>query len=236
MVVTQELNDILKRGCKENFSSEREFREKIVSRLLESLGWTAPGDINYEVSIPAGTVTLKIDYVVGSGSKRFAMEIKKPDVSIDRESAPWVQLKSYMKLDDTLNYGILYNGKKMHLFKRGNGSPYLSWECGKTSPIFQYISKDIDPIAIGYTSLMLKRDSKILGGILLCDFVLIIIFGVLSSYLKSYFLMAITVVCTFILLILIILLLIYLVEYKLTKMKESQLIKDLRVVETITGK
>ena len=137
-----ELSIVLDRGCKEHFSSEREFRERVVSRMLDLLGWSSQGEVRYEEEIQAGTVALRVDYIVGDAKRKFALEVKRPEVSVSAGSPARLQLRSYLKLDESINFGVLYNGKEMHLFTRDSELPLLSWSCGKTNPILFYISKD----------------------------------------------------------------------------------------------
>lgn len=59
------LQDILKSGYNDNFSSEREFRERVVIKLLESLCWIGKNDLVFEYPIQVGTQTVKVDYPVG---------------------------------------------------------------------------------------------------------------------------------------------------------------------------
>jgi hypothetical protein len=60
------LQDILKSGYNDNFSSEREFRERVVIKLLESLCWISKNDLVFEYPFQVGTQTVRVDYPVGT--------------------------------------------------------------------------------------------------------------------------------------------------------------------------
>jgi len=152
LAVTTETLAVLTKGSTEVFGSEREFREKVVSRLLESLGWNSTGDIQYEVPIQAGTDSLKIDYVVGSDSK-FALETKKPGINISPGSSAWLQIVSFLRLDPTLLYGVLYNGKELHILDSHGQEPLVSWYPGKNTAILDLLKKEYFPVLLQHYSM-----------------------------------------------------------------------------------
>lgn len=147
MVISDETLEVIKKGSTSVFGSEREFREKVVSRLLESLGWNSIGDIQYETSIKAGTVVLRVDYVVGSDSQ-FALETKKPGVNISPGSSAWNQIVSYLRLDPTLLFGVLYNGRELHILDSHGQEPLVSWSHGKSTDMFDLLSKEYFPAVL----------------------------------------------------------------------------------------
>ncbi|QRF74635.1 hypothetical protein Thermo_00120 [Thermoplasmatales archaeon] len=159
MAVSAETIEVLTKGSTTVFGSEREFREKVVSRLLESLGWNSAGDTQYEVPIQAGTIVLKVDYVVGSNNK-FAMETKKPGIDISPGSSAWNQIVSYLRLDPTLLYGVLYNGKDLHILDSHRQEPLVSWSLGKSPGMFDLLKKEYFP-----ELLQLYTSSNISGSI-----------------------------------------------------------------------
>lgn len=134
-------DDLLKKGCNESFSSEREFREKVVIKLLECLGWEENEEVKIEFPISTGQTTLRVDYLVGDGVRKFALEIKTPDVSIGAGTNPRIQILSYLNLLKSVRYGVLYNGKKMLIFKKGIDDPLITWSCGDPVSSITYLSK-----------------------------------------------------------------------------------------------
>jgi hypothetical protein len=133
--------DLLKKGCSESFTSEREFREKVVIRLLEYLGWDEIYDVKIEFPISTGQSTLRVDYLVGDQTNKFALEIKTPDISIDAGTKPRLQILSYLNLLKGVRYGVLYNGKKMLIFMKGVEEPIITWNCGDPPLSVTYLSK-----------------------------------------------------------------------------------------------
>lgn len=132
---------ILKKGCNESFSSEREFREKVVIKLLECLGWEENEEVRIEFPISTGETTLRVDYLVGDGVRKFALEIKTPDVSIGTGTNPRTQILSYLNLLKGVRYGVLYNGKEMLIFKKDIDEPLITWSCGDPVSSITYLSK-----------------------------------------------------------------------------------------------
>ena len=179
---SSELSTILRKGCKEAFSSEREFRERVVSRMLDLLGWNLPGEIRYEETIPTGTIDLRVDYIVADAHRKFALEVKMPGVSVSEGSPARLQLRSYLRLDESINFGVLYNGKEMHLFTRDKESPVLSWSCGKSNSILVYISKGIHTEKARQKSQSLKWFAKFFGYLAVGSIVFPVLFGVVAFY------------------------------------------------------
>jgi len=137
--------ELLKRGCNESFNSEREFREKIVIKLLECLGYEGKYDVRIEFPISAGNTTLRVDYLVGDEYKKFALEVKTPTVSIGVNSDHRNQILSYLNLLKDVKYGVLYNGKKLLIFKKGLEEPIITWSCGDPVLCITYLSKTSYP-------------------------------------------------------------------------------------------
>ena len=65
------LENVVLEGARTQIMSEREFRERIVIKLLETLGWSGQNDIQFEYNINVGTSTIRADYLVGSSNKRL---------------------------------------------------------------------------------------------------------------------------------------------------------------------
>lgn len=233
-----ELSIVLDRGCKEHFSSEREFRERVVSRMLDLLGWSSQGEVRYEEEIQAGTVALRVDYIVGDAKRKFALEVKRPEVSVSAGSPARLQLRSYLKLDESINFGVLYNGKEMHLFTRDSELPLLSWSCGKTNPILFYISKDVytEKALPDLQSLKLFRKFSIYLAVLSIGFGLFFsnaaiyystltnLFTILSTVLGGIFLISLFAIAY------------YHLKYTSRKRKELMVSKRIGDMEKITGK
>ena len=133
--------ELIKRACRESFTSEREFREKIVIKLLEYLGWQENNEVKIEFPIPIGQSSLRVDYLVGDHRGKFAMEVKTPDTSIEVGTNPRTQIVSYLNLLKNVRYGVLYNGVKMLVFKKGIDDPIITWGCGDQISILTYLSK-----------------------------------------------------------------------------------------------
>ena len=132
--------ELIKRACSESFTSEREFREKIVIKLLEYLGWKDNNEVKIEFPIPIGQSTLRVDYLVGDHRGKFALEVKTPDTSIEVGTNPRTQIVSYLNLLKNVRYGVLYNGVKMLIFKKGIDDPIITWGCGDQIAILTYLS------------------------------------------------------------------------------------------------
>lgn len=195
MKVNNSLEGIISKGCQSDFDTEREFRERVVSRLLETLGWTSSGDTHYEVEISAGTVKLRVDYVIDANVSKFALEVKKPDVNISEGSDSWVQIQSYLKLSEELDYGVLYNGRQLYIFRNGMVDPVIEWHCSKNIEAFQYLNKMSFPMRLNAltglsTPKILKFSNKIdklkvrllwLKYGLLVDFIVIMVISVVSG-------------------------------------------------------
>lgn len=156
MGVNSEAFEVIKSGSNGKFNSEREFRERVISRLLESLGWNLERDVQYEYAIPVATTTLRVDYLVGN-SQPFALEAKQPNVDISLGSGPWSQILDYLRLDRSIKYGVLYNGKSLHILRNGMERPLVSWVSKTNVSAFEYLSKssypsllDLEVALVGY--------------------------------------------------------------------------------------
>ena len=136
---------LIKSACTESFTSEREFREKIVIKLLEYLGWQENSEVKIEFPINIGHSTLRVDYLVGDHRGKFALEVKTPDTSIEANSSARTQIMSYLNLLKNVRYGVLYNGVKILIFKKGIDDPIITWGCGDQIAILTYLSKTSFP-------------------------------------------------------------------------------------------
>ena len=137
--------ELIKRACNESFTSEREFREKIVIKFLEYLGWQENNEVKIEFPIPIGQSSLRVDYLVGDHRGKFALEVKAPDTSIEEGTNPRTQIVSYLNLLKNVRYGVLYNGVKMLIFKKGIDDPIITWSCGDQIATLTYLSKTSFP-------------------------------------------------------------------------------------------
>lgn len=141
------LENVISEGTKTKITGEREFRERIVIRLLEALGWTETGDIQFEYPIKIGVGSKKADYLVGKSAK-FILEIKSPKVPILENDDNCIQTISYLKLVDQASYAALYNGKKLIIFQKGSNKPVYIWDSsGDISP-FKALGKDNFPLSL----------------------------------------------------------------------------------------
>lgn len=159
MGVGYEAIEVIKKGFNSNFSSEREFRERVIGRLLEYLGWNSDGDVQYEYAIPIATTTLRVDYLVGH-SQPFALEAKQPNVDISPGSSPWNQILDYLKLDKTIRYGVLYNGKALYIMRGGMERPLVSWISQYDFSAFEYLKKSSYPSLLDLEVFLGNTDIK----------------------------------------------------------------------------
>ena len=142
------LEHVVLEGARTQIMSEREFRERIVIKLLEALGWSGQDDIQFEYNINVGTSTIRADYLVGSSNKRLILEVKSPRVPITANDGNSKQTISYLKLIDEALYAILYNGKKMIIFQKGSDTPVYIWDPAKDFSIFRSLRKENFPFLL----------------------------------------------------------------------------------------
>ncbi len=150
MTPSDNLSAVIIEGFNGKFSSEREFRERIVIKLLESLGWTDVNDLVFEYPIKVGTQTVRVDYLVGTGSNRFILEVKSPKISISKGDMSCSQIMSYLKLVDDVNYGALYNGRILLIFTKGSNDPIMVWNGKNDISAFHYLSKPTFPWGLNF--------------------------------------------------------------------------------------
>jgi hypothetical protein len=136
-------------GCKSDNLNESAFKQNIVISLLNSLGWEQHDrDIEYEIKM--GTTKHKIDYVLKKDNNPvLILEIKSPRNEIENNKDYQDELLSYMKQLD-VDYGILYNGKKVLFFKKSENKkteekPIYTWKCDNSIKIFEYLKKENFP-------------------------------------------------------------------------------------------
>lgn len=141
------LENVVLEGIRTKITGEREFRERIVIKLLEALGWTETGDIQFEFPIKIGVGSKKADYLVGKDDK-FILEIKSPKVSIVNNDDNCIQTISYLKLVDQASYAALYNGKKLIIFQKGSNNPTFIWEANDDISPFKALGKDNFPLSL----------------------------------------------------------------------------------------
>ncbi len=134
----QKLEKIIEKGCEINDVSEAVFRERIVSKLLEALGYDLDKDVEYEVERSIGSNnSIKMDYVINSGKEYFVLDAKAPGKSMEDS---YDQIISYIRVS-RINYGILYNGKKLLVFHKESDDPIYMWICGYSNEIFESLKK-----------------------------------------------------------------------------------------------
>lgn len=126
--MTPEISEILERGYTKTFKTEQLFRSLVVDRLIEAPGWDLYEDVEPEAAIPAGSTTLKVDYVVGSNSFKFAIEAKRPSANIMNDSKLQQQLSSYLRISREVDYGLLYNGKVMLFMGKESETAITIWK------------------------------------------------------------------------------------------------------------
>lgn len=142
------LEKVILEGTRTQITGEREFRERIVIRLLEALGWTEPGDIQFEYPIKIGVGSKKADYLVGKNAK-FIFEIKSPKVTIEVNDDNCIQAISYLKLVDQASYAALYNGKKLIIFQKVPDKPIVYiWNSNPDISPFKVLEKDNFPLSL----------------------------------------------------------------------------------------
>lgn len=141
------LEKVILEGTRTQITGEREFRERIVIKLLEALGWTETGDIQFEYPIKIGVGSKKADYLVGKSAK-FILEIKSPKVSILENDDNCIQAVSYLKLVDQASYAALYNGKKLIIFQKGSNKPTYVWDSNHDISPFKVLGKDYFPLSL----------------------------------------------------------------------------------------
>ena len=142
----KDLQRIIENGCTHEFRNESELRENVVSELLKSLGWDPFTEVSHEVIVQVGTQPLKMDYLVGTKEKKFAIETKRSIVNILENNSAYQQLTSYMKLiREPVDYGFIYNGKNFLIFRKNDEKPVLEWRCGDPISIIQAFSKENFP-------------------------------------------------------------------------------------------
>lgn len=144
----------IKRGCLTDDISEDTLRERVITRLIEALGYDVDKEVEYEKSIRIGSNnSIRMDYVIGAGKKRFVLEAKSPKEDIDDYKE---QLLSYIRVS-LIDYGILYNGKRLLLLNKDLDDPVYEWRCGYNSDIFGALRKEVFPKEL---DLILKKEGR----------------------------------------------------------------------------
>lgn len=139
------ITDILNNGATKSFKTEQIFRSFVVDRLLEALGWDIYEDVDPEATIPAGSTTIKVDYIVGSNGSKFALEAKRPGTDIVNNTRLHQQLSSYLRLSRDVDYGLLFNGTSMLIMGKESDRPSLIWKEGDRPKNVLFFSKDTFP-------------------------------------------------------------------------------------------
>ena len=142
------LENVVLEGARAQNMSERAFRERIVIKLLENLGWTEQDDIQFEHVIDVGTSKIRADYLIGFPNNRFILEVKSPGVPISEHDGNSRQTLSYLKLINEALYAVLYNGKKMIIFQKGSDTPIYIWDPRKDLSIFTSLRKENFPFLL----------------------------------------------------------------------------------------
>ncbi len=141
-----DLQRIIENGCKHDFRDERELREKVVSELLKSLGWDPFTEVSHEAIVQVGTQHLKMDYLVGTKERKFVIDTKRSTLNIVDNNNAYQQLISYMKLTkEPVDYGFIYNGKNLLVFRKSDEQPVLEWKCGDDISVIKAFAKENFP-------------------------------------------------------------------------------------------
>lgn len=140
-----EIEEILKNGYEKRFKTEQIFRSLVVDRLIERLGWDLYEDVDQEAEIPAGSTTLRADYIVGANSHKFAIEVKNPSVDIVNNRRLHQQLSAYLRLSREVEFGLLYNGKNMLFMDQNSENPVPIWHAGDSVKNIVLFSKGSFP-------------------------------------------------------------------------------------------
>ncbi len=138
----EKVKKYVKMGCQKSGIGESAFRELVVIKLLEAMGWD-DDEITIEEKIPFGTRGGKADYVLRKGNTIIVIEAKPPSQPIEQY---YGELTSYMKQLEA-QFGFIYNGRKLALFNRSleggwDSSPSYFWECGTDIDIFEALSEE----------------------------------------------------------------------------------------------
>jgi len=154
------LEQLIYKGANTDIDSEERFKQVIVTKLIEALGYNLSNknEVGIEYKVPIGTGSngsKKLDYAIKNGEDKFALEIKSPKEEIEGNMKFYEQIYSYYRILN-YKYGVLYNGKKLIVFKDVSGesnkvSPVYIWKYAENYQditIFESLSKDNFPSAL----------------------------------------------------------------------------------------
>jgi len=143
------LKQIIDNAANIDIESEERFKQVIVTKLIEALGYDLSNkdEVCIECPVYESKDSQKADYVIKNSENKFVLEIKSPTEEIEGNQKYYDQIDLYYMLL-RCKYGILYNGKKLLVFKasdKNDGrSPVYIWNYEKDYPditIFESLSK-----------------------------------------------------------------------------------------------
>ena len=116
-------------GATLDIRSERRFSQVVVVKLLDAMGYnlTNEDEVGIEVPMQVGHETKYADYKVYNGGSCFILDAKSPAVEIEGDTHAYDQVHAYYRVLHC-RYGVLYNGKKLILFKEDSNRPVYIWQ------------------------------------------------------------------------------------------------------------
>lgn len=149
---SEKLNREVKNGATLDIRTERRFSQVVVVKLLEAMGYdlTNEDEVGIEVQIQVGHETKYADYKVSNGGSCFILDAKSPIVEIEEDTHAYDQVHSYYRILHC-KYGVLYNGKKLILFREDSNKPMFIWRYGQDHEdlsVFQALCKENFPGAL----------------------------------------------------------------------------------------
>ena len=123
-----------------------------VVKLLEAMNYDLKNENEVEIDAPVqiGHKEVFADYKISANGDFFVLEAKAPTVEIEDKPDMYNQIHSYYRVLHC-KYGVLYNGKKLILFKEDTNKPVYIWRFEKDKDdlsVFEALSKDNFPGAL----------------------------------------------------------------------------------------
>jgi len=133
----EKIEEIVNKGC-EMEGGEEALRIKVISRLLEYLGWNLDDDVEINKSFPTGTSGSVIpDYVLSNEKAKMVLEAKAAGTDLMDYTK---QTISYI-LQSRSEFGVIYNGKGLLVLHKDNNEPIYEWKCGQSKEIFTTLTR-----------------------------------------------------------------------------------------------
>ncbi len=149
---SEKLSKEVNNGATLDIRSEKRFSQVVVVKLLESMGYdlTNEDEVGIEVSMQVGHETKFADYKLSNGGACFILDAKSPTVEIEGDIHAYDQVHSYYRVLHC-KYGVLYNGKKLILFKEDSNKPVFIWryeDDKEDLSVFEALCKESFPGAL----------------------------------------------------------------------------------------